>query len=238
MIGESLLYGVVVGFGQKERSVYLPKGKWLNYHTHEWYFGEGKESSPIPLYLERNGHAQVFTLPLFMREGGIVPKYVVKNTGFVQNLSELTQSEGDKVTLSLQIVAGETPTQFNLYEDDGVSLGYLQGKMRVVQISQRMEKTGDHWKELITFDPVHLGYQSPKKLRGYEIELYVDHQNVKGVEINSKEMPRCISPTDPEIRGTASCWRQISPNLIKFDLKSLTFDDRHDLVILLESSDA
>jgi alpha-glucosidase len=237
LIGESLLYGVVVGFGQTERSVYLPQGKWLNYHSHEWVKGAGAESAPVPLYQVRNGHPHVFTLPLFIREGGIIPKYEIKEDQPIQNIAEMIQSENKKTSLTLQVASSPIQSRFNLYEDDGVSVAYLQGKVRVTRISQKLEKSKDGFIETIVIEPIRLKFGASQKVRTYSVDLYVDQKRVQSANLDSEAMSQCITESERE-RNEAGCWKQESANLIRFRLKPITFENRHELVVQLVPSDA
>ena len=76
LIGKDLLVGIVSSYGEYERDVYLPAGKWINYHTNEWTISTGQSFKNIPVY--RNG---IFRLPVFARAGAIIPQmFVDENT--------------------------------------------------------------------------------------------------------------------------------------------------------------
>jgi alpha-glucosidase (family GH31 glycosyl hydrolase) len=74
LVGDGLLFGVVATFGQTDRRVYLPRGRWVDYHSLHWHDSTGTEIAPVPLYRERHGEPRVFTIPLFARAGAIIPQ--------------------------------------------------------------------------------------------------------------------------------------------------------------------
>jgi alpha-D-xyloside xylohydrolase len=62
MLGPWLLVAPIYDEGE-QRSVYLPQGRWINYWTGEAYTG------PVNIQV----HAPLDTLPLFVRDGAILP---------------------------------------------------------------------------------------------------------------------------------------------------------------------
>jgi alpha-glucosidase len=59
LLGEDLLVAPVLEPGQRERSVYLPAGRWRYYWTGEVHEGPGRVTVPAPMH----------QIPLFLREG-------------------------------------------------------------------------------------------------------------------------------------------------------------------------
>jgi alpha-glucosidase (family GH31 glycosyl hydrolase) len=138
LVGDGLLFGVVATFGQTDRRVYLPRGRWVDYHSLHWHDSTGTEIAPVPLYRERHGEPRVFTIPLFARAGAIIPQmYVDEKTRTISgrrdvNPATLSVEARQRETtlandLSVMVVAGTAPTSFTLYEDDGITLDYLKG---------------------------------------------------------------------------------------------------------------
>lgn len=63
LFGDDLLVAPVIERGARQRQLYLPPGRWLNWWTGEVLEGPGQVTVAAPL--DR--------LPLFLREGGVVP---------------------------------------------------------------------------------------------------------------------------------------------------------------------
>ena len=113
LMGDSILVAPLFA-GEKERKVLLPRGRWFDF-----YIGAAVPDAPtltIPASYER--------IPLFVRDGGIVPL-----------LPAFRQVLGAASTARLEVRHyGQAPGRFLLYEDDGVSFDYEQGRY--------------HWREL------------------------------------------------------------------------------------------
>jgi alpha-glucosidase (family GH31 glycosyl hydrolase) len=97
-----------------ERDVYLPSGMWSEYFSGENHRGEATIHIRCPL--ER--------IPLFVRSGSIIPQQPVSQHAERRNLDTLIAD-----------VYGPQPGKFELYEDDGVSLDYLDGKFARTPLS-------------------------------------------------------------------------------------------------------
>ncbi|MES2129811.1 MAG: glycoside hydrolase family 31 protein [Pseudomonadota bacterium] len=85
--------------------VYLPPGKWYDYHTDALREGEHVAELSID------------KLPLYVKESSIVP---------MQSLVQST-SERPADTLALHIYKGDIASSISYYEDDGASFDYQKG---------------------------------------------------------------------------------------------------------------
>jgi alpha-glucosidase/alpha-D-xyloside xylohydrolase len=105
--GRDLLVAPVFTKGATTRDVYLPAGDWYDWWTGEMVAG-GKS-------IERK--VDLETMPLFARAGAIVP------------IDPLRQYLSQPVTepTTVRVYSG-ADGEFRLYEDDGASQEYLQGK--------------------------------------------------------------------------------------------------------------
>lgn len=109
MFGDSLLVANVVEKGAKTRSIYLPEGDtFYDFYTREAY--EGGQTIEIPVTIS--------SIPLFVRSGALVPMASNK-------LNNLATQQATGITL---LCAADKDGFFNLYEDDGVSMDYENGK--------------------------------------------------------------------------------------------------------------
>jgi len=95
MVGPSILVAPVLEKGARERDVYLPEGTWWDYYTDEMYDGKQRISYCAPL--DR--------LPLFVRDGAILPK---------QSVVQSTKERSRKRTIE---VYGKQHSDFELYAD-------------------------------------------------------------------------------------------------------------------------
>jgi alpha-glucosidase (family GH31 glycosyl hydrolase) len=106
MWGGDMLIAPVVEKAAESRRVYLPPGAWYDWWTGEKF--EGKRQIERRVDLE--------TMPIYARAGAIIP------------LDPVRQYTAQPVTgpTTLQVYPG-ADGNFNLYDDDGDSLGYRDG---------------------------------------------------------------------------------------------------------------
>lgn len=127
MMGDSILVAPLVT-GTREREVYLPRGVWRDFWTHERY--EGGRAYTFSPELKR--------LPVFVKDNTLLP------------LAKPLQHISDDAEFELTVrIYGSSPEDFLLYEDDGFSLQYRQGDHNWIRLSSlaggngRAERSGN-----------------------------------------------------------------------------------------------
>jgi len=103
LFGEGIMVAPICRPSQDKRVVYFPQGKWFDFWSDEVYFGNGSTLVDAPIDV----------LPLFVRDGSIIPSVEPKNYSG-ERMSE---------ALHLDIYASEH-ADYSLYEDDGISYAY------------------------------------------------------------------------------------------------------------------
>lgn len=126
--------------------VALPPGLWFNYWTGERV--EGGRVIEVPVDLQ--------TLPLFVRGGAIIPLRDYART------IEL----GSNSVLTLELFPHGT-SAFTLYEDDGLSLAYLDD--RIARTTFRAEQTGSALR--LTIEAIQGDYDGRLAERIYIVKL-------------------------------------------------------------------
>ncbi|MDD3279060.1 MAG: glycoside hydrolase family 31 protein [Lachnospiraceae bacterium] len=106
MFGPAFLVAPVCEEGVRNRSVYLPKGAWINYWTGEIYRSGGEQ-----IYVD----APLTQIPLFVRAGSIVPRAMG-----IQHAREAVDA------MEIHVYPGADGT-FVLYEDEGNGYAYEHG---------------------------------------------------------------------------------------------------------------
>ena len=114
LVGDNILVAPVFA-GETERNVVLPQGNWYDFYTGE-LVGNGAIVT-IPAQLNR--------LPLFVKDGGIVPMIPP-----VRQTSEWISGQ----PLEMRVY-GSADGTFDLYDDDGVSYDYTKGKQSLRRFS-------------------------------------------------------------------------------------------------------
>jgi alpha-glucosidase (family GH31 glycosyl hydrolase) len=105
-----------------KEEAYFPTGGWKDFWTGEVF--QGLERRKIQWPINRGGG-------LFVREGAIIP------------FGPVMQYRGEKPMdeINLYVFPSRTPSEFELYEDDGVSLEHLDGNFAITKI--KAHKTQD-----------------------------------------------------------------------------------------------
>jgi len=108
VFGEKILVCPVNGPNQKGRRMYVPRGKWYNFWTDELVNG-GQE-----IWVD----ADLDSMPIFVKEGAIIPKYPVQ-----QYVGEKTIDE-----LILDVYYKEGKENSMVYEDANDGYDYIKGR--------------------------------------------------------------------------------------------------------------
>jgi alpha-D-xyloside xylohydrolase len=119
MLGDSLMVAPVFR-GQQSRKVYLPQGEWYDFWTHKKF--EGGQTLDCKAPLE--------TIPVFVKSGVILP------------LAEPVQSVTETTVFNLTAFCfGGGEKRFVLFEDDGNTLAYEEGKYNRLILAQETSGT-------------------------------------------------------------------------------------------------
>lgn len=160
--GDSFLIAPVYEKDSFTRTVTLPEGGWINYWTGERTAG-GKTVTV---------QAAEETIPLFVREGSIIP---------MRDYSSSVET-GNNDHLTLHLYPGADGS-FTLYEDDGISNDYLEGLFS----RTRMELVSNADGCKLTVLPKEGGYDGEKGARRITAVLHLGDRTVtKETRYNKK----------------------------------------------------
>lgn len=110
MFGDALLVSPVVEQGQTAKDIYLPAGRWTDYATGKVYPG----GQTIHYAIDSKTWSDI---PLFVREGAIIPMQAPMNYVGERPLREV----------EVEVFPAASRHSFDYYDDDGVSYGYERG---------------------------------------------------------------------------------------------------------------
>lgn len=130
LIGKDLLGVMTTEYKVTSKNVYLPAGTWYDWYTNEKMESKGQTYQNVPLMRD-----SLFRLPLYAREGAIIPMAVV--TEATINVFGRTKDGKINNDLAVKVFASDKATDFSLYEDDGKTIDYQSGKSRLTKISQQ-----------------------------------------------------------------------------------------------------
>lgn len=185
MWGENLLVAPVYkesdNNAEVRNNIYLPGGEdqvWIDYFTGEQYTG-GK--------VINNFNAPLWKLPLFVKNGAILPKTPENNSQL-----ELTGEE-DRIFE----VYPSGNTEFEMYDDDGETQEYKEGKGSTTLITSKAPKTGTGT-ATITVDPAKGSFTGMKKARGTQfivnvleeptsLSATIDNENITLRKVTTQE---------------------------------------------------
>jgi alpha-glucosidase len=185
MIGRDLMVGVVARHGEYERGIYLPAGRWANYHSNEWVDSSGETVDNVPVY-----RAGILRLPAFARAGAILPKMAVDAE--TEDVFGHRKDGTLRDELIVRVYADPTASAFTLYEDDGTTLQYTAGGRpsyhdRTTEISQ--QQTGATSATVTIAAAVDAGgsgpYPGAVASRPNVVELVVDDAEATAVSLNN-----------------------------------------------------
>lgn len=198
---------------EKRRSEVQKTGEWL-YQKH-WSKNQPWEVTKPAGY---------FLNPLFAAEGAIIPKmYVDENT---MNVYGKRWGEEDRHELAVRVFSSERESDFDLFEDDGVSLGYQHGEVRTTRIAQVRSRN----KATVTINPSQGNFVGAVDSQKNLVEVVFRSGTVKkdgGVLVNGEPQKRCsFAGTDPNSsayyeavkkfdHSMQTCWYQANPRLVR-----------------------
>lgn len=163
LLGKSFLVAPVWKPEAKRDSIYFPEGKWYDYWDGKIYNGK--------TWLN-NYDAPLNKLPLFVKEGSIIPMYPLMNY------------DGEKPldTLTLDIYPS-AKSSYSLYEDDGKTRAYKQNIFATTGISCVKTKTAT----TININAIKGSYQNMLLQRSYVIWLHTSNPP-SSVSVNNQKL--------------------------------------------------
>lgn len=216
LLGRDLLVGVVARHGEYARDVYLPKGRWANFHTRDWFETTGEWIRDVPAYLDG-----IFRLPAFARAGAILPMMAVDEQ--TKDTFGHRKQGSPRDELILQVYAHGVASAFVLYEDDGRTLGYDAAarplyRTRTTTLSQ--QQTGNV--ATLRIEPAAGSYAGSPAQRNNVVRLVVDNASASGVTLNGQTLVQRNS--EAAFAAAASGWFNAGRNLvlIKSGVRSVT----------------
>jgi alpha-glucosidase/alpha-D-xyloside xylohydrolase len=154
--GQNMLIAPVYSKGAISRNIYLPKGQWYDWWTYEKHSGNQTISKEVDLSI----------IPIYVSSGSIIP---------FDPIRQYTSQSISKPT-TIKVFTG-ADGNYTLYDDDGISLEYLNGK------SEKIDFLWSDALKVLTIRPNPLRQvSSPRK---FKIEL-IPSGLIQEVDYNGK----------------------------------------------------
>lgn len=227
LIGRDVLVAAAASHGEMKRNVYLPKGKWVNYHTREWFNSAGQWINDFPLYVDG-----VFRLPVFAKAGAILPLMRVDEQ--TKDAFGRRKDGTGRDDLLVKVYADSSPSRFTLYEDDGTSIAYDERKnplyrVRTTVISQKQNNN----EATIVIDKATGGYSGALRQRNNLLRLVVNDARAVKITLNGKRLVQRRSAAEFDRNGAG--WRNAGPNLIEIKSGTGNVNTRKTFKVTLQS---
>jgi alpha-glucosidase len=172
MLGDELLVAPVVELGQTRKSVYLPPGRWFDYVSDAPLAG-GKK---IDIDTDSTSWSD---LPIFVRGGSILASQPVLQFTGQHPVTELT----------LDVWSDPSrPAQFTVYDDDGETYGYVQGKWFSQDVTARQTSSG----VTVEFAQPAGSFASP--IKTYRVRVHGTFATAEwnGAKVAANQVPHAI----------------------------------------------
>ena len=134
LVGESLLVAPVLEQGATKKAVYLPKGIWYDFWTHEKL--EGGQYYLVD--------APIDHCPMYVKEGSIIPMY------------DVVQYVGEKPYDTLHLLVTPGKGSYAHFQDNGEDFDYLSGAYNLYGFSSENGK--------VQTTMLHEGYEKYKEI--------------------------------------------------------------------------
>ncbi|MGE0525514.1 MAG: TIM-barrel domain-containing protein [Bdellovibrionales bacterium] len=193
LIGRDLMVATIAQAGQNQRDVFLPQGSWYDFHSHERIESRGEWLRGVPAKVKG-----VFRLPLFAREGAILPMARVDES--TTNVFGRRSDGTFRDDLVVRVYPSRTPSQFVLYEDDGRTTDYLRGKVRTTAIEQVEDETG----VTVVLNAAQGEYEGNPERSTLWMELVTGNRVPDAVTLNGQSLTKVSSAA--ELEAVDSGW--------------------------------
>lgn len=204
MIGAWLMTAISASNTQNFRNIYLPAGVWVNFYTHEWIESDGRELAAQPV---KEGDA--VHLPLYARAGALIPMMYVDEQTMNSSGRRLDGSTRDELIVAVYTTPTNSQTHFTLYEDDGATIAYQQGKFRTTEISQ--ENTGSMLK--VTISGAAGGFDGAPVGRANLLQVVLPPgKHTNHIRLNGSDLPKLES--QQALDASESGWLDAGNNLV------------------------
>ncbi|WP_343335983.1 TIM-barrel domain-containing protein [Streptomyces sp. SUK 48] len=178
--GSDFLVAPVYQDSDTRDGIYLPKGTWTDYWTGRTYHGP----TTVDGY-----HAPLDTLPLFVREGAIVPMWPKDTTSWQTR---------DRHELDWDLYPSAHGTShYTLYEDDGVTRDFAKGAAATQRVSLHRDAHGT----TVSVGASEGAYHGKVAARTYRFTVHGGSAPAR-VLVDGRQLPRSAWSFDPATRVT------------------------------------
>lgn len=176
--------------------IYLPEGVWIDYFNGDAYQG-GRVINSFA--------APVWKLPVFVRQGAIIPMVNPNNN----------PSEINNALRIYELYPAPGTTEMTEYDDDGTTEAYRRGESATTRISMTLNDKGDL---KVTFDPTEGTFKgmNPFKTTELIINATAEPKSVTSTITDTSKLKRCSSLEEYNLGGENVWYYDAAPELNQF----------------------
>jgi alpha-glucosidase (family GH31 glycosyl hydrolase) len=155
LFGDSILVAPILSGSNNNpdvsRKIYFPKGTWIDLHNGDSFVG--------PTEIE-NFSAPIEKMPLFAKEGAIIPKALPTLTSLSDPAYETSRI--------LELFPSNAETKFSLYDDSGKDNDYKSGKFAKTEVTLRSNANSTS----VKVAAMNGEYKGMPEKRAYHLEVH------------------------------------------------------------------
>jgi alpha-glucosidase len=198
--------GLVAGYGEASRNIYLPTGGWFDFHTGSKHTGNNSFLNNVTNW--QNG---VFRIPLFVKEGAIIPMMFVDEQ--TQNISGKRKDKVVITATEVLIAPSSTKTEFLMSDDDGKTIAYKSGAVEKTFITQELKGS-----TLEVFISKTNGMIS--KEQSVQNKVYIlSTDQIKSVSLSGVQINKCSSSL------VTNCFKKVGHNKYLIQVENVARKD-------------
>ncbi|MGM0509335.1 MAG: glycoside hydrolase family 31 protein [Fusobacteriota bacterium] len=163
IFGESILVAPIIRPGIEIRKVYLPEGKWYDYHTGEEYIG-----GDWILY-----KASLEKLPMFVKGGSII--------AFNEVFQSVEKMDRELLKFRITLDGVTENGKYLNYNDDGESFDFENGEYNLEDIRYKVKE------DLLEIEIKNLNRCDEYKYKKYEFDVR-NAGDIKKVKVNGEDV--------------------------------------------------
>jgi alpha-glucosidase len=231
MIGKDILVALVAKHGQYLRNVYLPAGRWINYHSGEWIDSTGQWTGDIDIWSTGK-----LVLPVFVRAGAILPLMAVDNQ--TKDAFGHRQDGSVNTDLILKVYPDAMASQFTLWEDDGTSVLAYDAttkrpsyRRRSTLLTQQLDPSNQL---TITIAAVDGSLDVGPIDRNNDLRLFTNGLDATAVSLNGTALAQAASPE--ALTAQDSGWINLANGQVRIKTGTSSVSEPKRLVVDLSAA--
>jgi len=182
LFGDSIMVAPVYEPDRNKRMVYFPEGEWIDFWTGQSFKGPEYKIIDAPLS----------KLPIFLKAGSILP--------LNKKLNYIGEKELEELEFNIYLSNEIDYNNYRLYDDDGISFDYLEGKYNLTdfsyqinenKISLKIDKLEERYKN--SFKSYNFKFHNLENLNNHIESVYANNEQIRDFDLTDNKLEFQIS---------------------------------------------